>query len=88
MLRDRTSDLMSENEELRQRLGLDTLVRKEKVKGGFGCGIRRAAVSVQRIVLSPCGSRLAERLNSSSRVCVGAGVGVQSERFGFVERVF
>ncbi|TSU24215.1 X-box-binding protein 1 [Bagarius yarrelli] len=31
MLRDRTSDLMSENEELRQRLGLDTLVRKEKV---------------------------------------------------------
>lgn len=33
MLRERTSDLMSENEELRQRLGLDTLVRKEKVKG-------------------------------------------------------
>lgn len=32
MLRERTSDLMSENEELRQRLGLDTLVRKEKVK--------------------------------------------------------
>lgn len=31
MLRERTSDLMSENEELRQRLGLDTLVRKEKV---------------------------------------------------------
>ncbi|KAF7687207.1 hypothetical protein HF521_014435 [Silurus meridionalis] len=32
MLRERTSDLMSENEELRQRLGLDTLVRKEKVQ--------------------------------------------------------
>lgn len=32
MLRERTSNLMSENEELRQRLGLDTLVRKEKVK--------------------------------------------------------
>ncbi|XP_027018726.2 LOW QUALITY PROTEIN: X-box-binding protein 1 [Tachysurus fulvidraco] len=32
VLRERTSDLMSENEELRQRLGLDTLVRKEKVQ--------------------------------------------------------
>lgn len=32
MLRERTSDLMTENKELRQRLGLDTLVRKEKVK--------------------------------------------------------
>ncbi|KAK3514315.1 hypothetical protein QTP70_014168 [Hemibagrus guttatus] len=32
MLRERTNDLMSENKELRQRLGLDTLVRKEKVQ--------------------------------------------------------
>ncbi|KAF5906371.1 X-box-binding protein 1, partial [Clarias magur] len=31
VLRDRTSELMNENVELRQRLGLDTLVRKEKV---------------------------------------------------------
>ncbi|KAI4882481.1 hypothetical protein NFI96_025720 [Prochilodus magdalenae] len=32
MLRERTSDLVSENEELRQRLGLDTLNTKEKVQ--------------------------------------------------------
>lgn len=34
MLQDRTSDLLTENEELRQRLGLDTLDSKEKVKDG------------------------------------------------------
>ncbi|XP_036454255.1 LOW QUALITY PROTEIN: X-box-binding protein 1 [Colossoma macropomum] len=32
MLRERTSDLLGENEELRQRLGLDTLNTKEKVQ--------------------------------------------------------
>uniref|UniRef100_A0A9R1SEL4 X-box-binding protein 1 n=2 Tax=Cyprinus carpio TaxID=7962 RepID=A0A9R1SEL4_CYPCA len=32
LLREKTSDLLSENEELRQRLGLDTLEEKEKVQ--------------------------------------------------------
>lgn len=32
LLRDKTSDLLSENEELRQRLGLDTLETKEQVQ--------------------------------------------------------
>uniref|UniRef100_A0A9J8ANS8 X-box-binding protein 1 n=1 Tax=Cyprinus carpio carpio TaxID=630221 RepID=A0A9J8ANS8_CYPCA len=32
LLRDKTGDLLSENEELRQRLGLDTLEEKEKVQ--------------------------------------------------------
>lgn len=32
LLLEKTSELISENEELRQRLGLDTLEEKEKVK--------------------------------------------------------
>lgn len=32
LLREKTSGLLTENEELRQRLGLDTLDSKEKVR--------------------------------------------------------
>lgn len=45
LLLEKTSELISENEELRQRLGLDTLEEKEKVK------------SLQFVILSLGGKR-------------------------------
>ncbi|XP_017566673.2 LOW QUALITY PROTEIN: X-box-binding protein 1 [Pygocentrus nattereri] len=71
MLRERTSNLLGENEELRQRLGLDTLNTKEKVQVESG---------VSDLVLVAGSSESAEL-----RLCVSAaGAGpavIKSEEF-------
>ncbi|XP_034548117.1 LOW QUALITY PROTEIN: X-box-binding protein 1 [Notolabrus celidotus] len=62
LLREKTSGLMTENEELRQRLGLDTLDTKEKVQGLLstgnetGLGIGSSECSTQATCASAAGA--------------------------------
>uniref|UniRef100_UPI0037E82641 LOW QUALITY PROTEIN: X-box-binding protein 1 n=1 Tax=Semicossyphus pulcher TaxID=241346 RepID=UPI0037E82641 len=62
LLRDKTSGLQTENEELRQRLGLDTLDSKEKVQGVLsngnesGLGIGSSERSTQATCASAAGA--------------------------------
>ncbi|XP_041644399.1 LOW QUALITY PROTEIN: X-box-binding protein 1 [Cheilinus undulatus] len=62
LLREKTSGLLTENEELRQRLGLDTLDSKEKVQGllsngnEMGLGIGSSERSTQAMCASAAGA--------------------------------
>ncbi|XP_078141217.1 LOW QUALITY PROTEIN: X-box-binding protein 1 [Centroberyx gerrardi] len=62
LLREKTSGLLTENEELRQRLGLDTLESKEKVQVLFsggndaGLGIGSSESAVLRLRVSAAGA--------------------------------
>ncbi|XP_035513991.1 LOW QUALITY PROTEIN: X-box-binding protein 1 [Morone saxatilis] len=62
LLREKTSGLLTENEELRQRLGLDTLDSKEKVQGLLsteneaGLGIGSSESAALRLCVSAAGA--------------------------------
>lgn len=73
LLREKTSDLMSENEELRQRLGLDTLKAEEKVQvlessvmdAVLGIGSSESAVLRLRVPPQQVQAQISQNLKTS-----------------------